>query len=466
MDRKKCIIFGAGDRGTRLYKKLSLDHDVIAYSDNDPNLWGAQRNHIGIVPPAELAKLAEDTNAAIVIANDEHYLDIAKQLDDLALSYYICNNLDHLSCMLEGSVLYPAAISRPEAYRKPNKEKFAVLFVQNMPCTRTDKIAEALKEKGVLTYSAHTTGPSDAGERAFCKEYPIWTYADLLDFVNESEFDVIHCSNTPDILVNILLHSNKKVIHDCHDVATLHKKRVSLAEMGMELIANRQAAGVIYPTEQIREIMARSYGIKKERTLVVGNYPLSAFGQTERLPKLSASDGAIHCVYEGALVSREHAKNMPRRFYEPIFVQLARLGVHVHIYSHRAPDYLRQLDDEYENIHYEGNYSGRELITRMTQYDVGLICVPWEDIYYAEIASANKVYEYLAAGLPVATNVKTYAEIIEANQCGGTLDWGGDDAVEKLRSYQNIFIPMDFCDTHGFTMDANVERILEFYKKV
>ena len=66
----------------------------------------------------------------------------------------------------------------------------------------------------------------------------------------------------------------------------------------------------------------------------------------------------------------------------------------------------------------------------------------------------------------MATNVKTYAEIIEANQCGGTLDWESDDAVARLRAYQKIFIPMDFCDTHGFTMDANAERILEFYKKV
>lgn len=460
---RKAVIFGAGERGTNIFKKLSDSFEIVAYADNNPSLWGRERNGVEIIPPDALPELTKKTGASIFIANELHYLDIAAQLDGYGLRYYNCES--YFCYELEDGVWYPVSFGRPAAYQKPDKEKFAVLFVQVKPCTRTDKIAQVLKARGVLTFAAYTASPSDAGSRAYISEFPFWTYGELLDFVNESEFDIIHCSNEPDILVNLLMHSNKKVVHDCHDIVTMSKKSTTSAEMALEYIANSQADGVIYPTERVREILTRKCGTDPERTLVVGNYPISSFKLGKRLPKRSAADGELHCVYEGMIVDRIQAQSVPYRFYEPLFLQLASLGIHVHIYSQNTPEYLTQLAESYSHIHYEGNRSGAELITEMTQFDLGLLLYPGNSVY-VQLSSPNKMTEYLAAGLPVVTNVDAYADILTKNRCGGAVDLDCGDPVAQFQKYCGIFISDDFCDTHGFTMDANADRILNFYKKV
>lgn len=462
---KKCVIFGAGERGLYAFSKLSLFFEVVAYADNNTNLWGESLNGIVIIPPGNLPRLVDETGALIFIANKEHTLDIAKQLDSLEINdYYKFER--NLCYELERGVWYPVSFGNQAAFKKPDKDKTAVLFVQEKPCTRTNKIARVLKDRGVLTYSAYIASPSDAGKDSFMDEFLFWTYDELLDFVNESEFDIVHCSNEPDALVNLLLYSNKKVVHDCHDIVTLSKKSYHPAELMLEYIANTQANAVIYTTERMREVLRRKYSSNCKHELVLGNYPLSSCGRIKRLPKLSEKDGNLHCVYEGHIVDALFAESLPYRFVEPVFMRLAQLGVHVHIFSQCVPQYLRQLDSDYANLHYEGNYSGQELITQMSRYDLGLLVFPPVDTTYLELSSPNKMTEYLDAGLPVITNVKEYGDILVSNGCGGMVDLENDDAFSRMKQYSEITIDKGFCDDHGFTMDSNADRILQFYKKV
>jgi len=464
--KQKCVIFGAGAQGTIVYGRLSYVFDIVAYSDNNNQSWGKQKNGVTIIPPDELPALIEKTGATIFIANKFHHDDIADQLDRLHLQYFYFAADFNLCYERNGGVWAPTSPVQTEPYKKPDPTKFAVLFVQNRPCTRTDKIANALRNKGVLTYAAYTYAPSVMGTRSYEREFPFWSYAGLLDFVNNSEFDVIHCSNSPDILVNILIHSNKKVIHDCHDIHTIEKKRVYPEEIAMEFIANTQADGVISTTEQMRDILMRRYGTVKEKTFVLGNYPLSSFENVERLPKLSAADGRMHCVYEGGIVDKASAANVPDRYFEPIFLKLAQFGIHVHIYSQCVPEYLERLDRENPNIHYEGHYSGEQLIKQMTQYDLGLLLFPGGLTAQANSASPNKLYEYLSARLPVVTNIRAHANIIEKYHCGGMVDLTGSDIPSQFQTYQKIEIPCNFCETHGCTMNANADRLLAFYRTI
>lgn len=41
---------------------------------------------------------------------------------------------------------------------------------------------------------------------------------ELIGFVNKSDFYLVYYSNTPDSLTNLLLLTNKKIVHDTHDM--------------------------------------------------------------------------------------------------------------------------------------------------------------------------------------------------------------------------------------------------------
>lgn len=463
-DMDKAIIFSAGERGNIVYKKLSLFFEVIAYCDNNAKLWNRQCNGVPIVPPSELPELTGKTQARIFIINEKYWADIARQLDEMGIKDYI--NLDSfLSYEYNGYLWMPVSFSKPEPYRKKDSGDFSVLYVQDKPCTRTCKIAAALKAKGVRTYSAYTGSPSDMGEEAFLDEYPFWTFTDMLDFVNQSEFDIVHCSNMPDELVTLLLHSNKKIIYDMHDTTTAFTYYTSSQAL-MEYLASTQADGVIYVTEEHRRIQAEKYGVPIEKTFIIGNYPLKSFSNVIRKPRISAVDGQIHCVFEGMLPSKAALPMVPYLQFESIWLKLADSGVHVHIYSHCVPEYCRSLEKKNPFIHYEGNLSGENLISEMTKYDAGLLLYSLPEHGDLKTASANKLTEYFSAGLPVVSNVAMYIEELERNKCGGKLDVYKDDIRSTLAEICKIVIPEDFCDTHGWTVESYADKIIGFYKDV
>lgn len=469
---KNIIIFSAGDRGFIAYKKLRLFFNVVAYTDNNQALWGKTLNDVPIISPEELPELVKEKQAQVFICNEKHWVDIAAQLNKMGIQDYV--NLDtYLPYTFDGFLWQPVSFSKPEPYRKPSAHDFAVLFVQDCPCTRTSKIAMALRERGILTYAAYTAAPSSAGERAFLEEYPIWTWTDLLDFVNQSEFDIVHCSNTPDDLVNVLLQSNKKIIYDVHDSITAYPDfNYTTDQALLEYLATTRADGVIYVTDGFRRAQLQKYRIDIGKTLVIGNYPLKAFNGIERLPKLSERDGQIHCVFEGWIPTENLAAQKTNSVfnqtlnYVPIWEALAEKGVHIHIYSYVSPEYCRSLELKSKFIHYEGNLRDEALISAMTQYDVGLLLYSEPETPLLNYASANKFTDYLFAGLPVVSNAPAYVKLLEQIGGGGGLDVAQDNIVERLKEVRKIHIPDGFCQTHGFTMNAHIDGLLAFYRSV
>ncbi len=460
---EKAILFSAGERGNIVYKKMILFFDVIAYSDNNESLWGKTCNGVTIIPPSELPGLVEKKKAKIFIINEKYWADIARQLDGLGIHNYI--NLDsYLSYVYDEYLWMPISFSKPKPFKKENRNNFTVLYVQDKPNTRTCKMAIALKNKGIATYAAYTASPSDVGLRAFVKEYPFWTWTDLIDFVNESEFDVVHCSEMPCELVNLLLYSNKKIIFDMHDCTTCCTYYTSASSL-LEYMATRQADGVIYTSEKFRDVQIKKYGIKKEKTFVIGNYPLSSFSKVKRKPKLSAADGEIHCVFEGMLMNPALADLSTYGDYSISFIRLAQRGIHTHIYSYSFPEYCRSIEEKSEFIHYEGNIRDESLIHEISQYDVGLLLFGNPDSPYCKITNPNKFSEYLSAGLPVASNVPAYIELLEKINGGGALDICSDNVRERLNEIRSIYIADDFCSKHKFTVESYIDELLAFYKK-
>ena len=86
-DRKKdCMIFGAGFAGMNYFAIISQRYHVLAYVDNDPDLWGEIVMSLPVISLDELKTQAKDADFDIVICVFYAHEEILRQLEQLHLN--------------------------------------------------------------------------------------------------------------------------------------------------------------------------------------------------------------------------------------------------------------------------------------------------------------------------------------------------------------------------------------------
>ncbi len=161
-----------------------------------------------------------------------------------------------------------------------------VLFVSDAAGIRDHKMASIVKESGRKGLSCLYNSFTVWGMAGICRYmyeeiFAVMSVQSLYDFVKNSEFDIIHCSSELDHMTPVLMHSGKTVIHDCHDLRSSNES-LSPDRLAIEYLAHTGAAGVIYPTCGLRDEAVRKFGLSKERTLVVENYPFKDLLQKKK----------------------------------------------------------------------------------------------------------------------------------------------------------------------------------------
>ena len=104
----------------------------------------------------------------------------------------------------------------------------------------------------------------------------------------------------------------------------------------------------------------------------------------------------------------------------------------------------------------------------MTQYDVGL-CT-YVELLQLKIklntGSPNKLYEYLAAGLPVAaSNLLSFTDFFTKYSVGKVIDWDGE-IKEQLYNISRISIQKDFIICNYLTIENEAEKLVRFYMQM
>ncbi|MDR0920012.1 MAG: hypothetical protein LBM93_12350 [Oscillospiraceae bacterium] len=455
---KKAVIFCAGSLGQRLFEKLSLIFNIIAYCDNNQSVWGSNINGVPIISTEELSAYEE---CSIIICNTKITQELINQIYKIGFKDILISQ-DGIVYNIEKGLMLPFKNSL-QSYKK-NGEKLSVLFVQDSPCIRTKRMAKLLKSNGCFAALAYTVNIQKPYDDCFDETYPIYSYSDLIEFVNNSDFDVVHSSNEPDNLTNILLATNKKIIHDTHDMMSI-RSVVEYNEMTLEYIANTKSAGLMYTTEAIRDIAIKKFSINSSKTFAIENMLFEEIGITNKFPKLSQQDSEIHCVYEGGI--SDNSKHI--RFFELQWKKITNAGIHIHFYSHQNIDYCKRLDNESDYLHYEGNISDTfQLINEMTKYDIGLLILE-SDIFgnqNVKLTSANKLFEYLNAGLPVAVDgIGAYSNTAIEHNVGMTIDFN-EDLYPQFEKLKQIVVPDNFISDNKFTIESRTQEILDFYRKI
>ncbi len=337
-----------------------------------------------------------------------------------------------------------------------------ILFVQNFPCIRNYKMASALRSRDhsvSLAYSEKPlsqmyTGLSDSTYNACIR---INNYRHLWEI--SKSYDFIHCHNEPDILSVAAFAGSAPVIHDTHDLISLRDQSDPNLSF-FEGLANRGAAGRVYSTLYQLEEAKKLYGVNGP-SLVFNNYVSGSDLPETLLPKLSRNNCEVHIVYEGGIGGSGH------RNFADLFIELANNNIHVHIFPANFSKEQAEFFSKYSRILYHAPVSPKKLIETMSQFDFGIIPFKIENgnKRFLDSTIANKLFEYLAAGLPVITSpLKSYIDFFSKNPVGLVFN-NVDDILRNIPRLNEIAKNTDF-SKQVFTYEKEIEKLEIFYRRL
>ncbi len=450
----KAIIWGTASNGEKAFYKVSDLWEIAGFCDNDRNKWDQKFMELTIYQPDDVVKM---TDCDVVVAS-LWFEEIIDQLLEMGIAeeriYYI-NPTAFVIQSLKGVEL-----------SRKRKRDMRILFVQRVPGIRIDKMACVLKDHGVRSDLAYLMEAPDycIGMKRIPYErvIPINDLTGFIRYVDGEDYDLVWSANSPDYLTTLLLSSNKRIIHDTADMMSIWYD-INIDQMVHEFVANRLCQANVYVTEEVRHIAEQKFDLGRREVLILNNYVLKKDKPKKFLQKKSSIDGEIHCVYEGGIWEGEKTL----RYYEDIFTAIARQNIHVHFYSEEN-EYVRSLGELHPYMHYEGCLPYEELMTELTQYDVGLVVlnITPRNNTFLQTTFPNKIFEYLFAALPVAVaNIDSLKKFANEYEVGQYLDLDGD-IRGQIGQISKIKVDKDFLENNKLTMDDQAEKIIEFFERV
>jgi hypothetical protein len=364
-----------------------------------------------------------------------------------------------------------------------------VVHFQIIPCTRLIKYGYGFRNSDFELYFAYL-GPSltetyGYGDELFTETVKLKRSnlaAQIGYLVHKYDIDIVHAHGDPDVLTREALEalegSDIPVLCDKHDAATMQTRERNLALFNLysdilgtldrlyldEEVALKNSHGRIYVTEGLKERLEAKYNISGP-SIVFPNF--APFAPKPR-KKLSEQDGKTHIVYEGTL-NEIKSKAEGHRDLWPVFDELVNVcpEVHLHIYALNHSEIYRKYFEGNERVHVHDKLDPRTLLEELPQYDLSLVVFNTDkQEEHMEVAVANKLYDCLAAGVPVITHSqhKEQARIIEKNKNGLVID-GFKDLNEQLKDKERIKEINDNVRRlrYQFTVDRHIHKIEEFY---
>lgn len=305
------------------------------------------------------------------------------------------------------------------------------------------------------------------GERAYLTK--------LQALVESTRADIIHTFQSPDDLGYLAKSTSLPVIHEVFDMVSLYDSQTyalpqndnllsPLQMLSRSFIRNREVAwerfvhencdALVYTSEYMLEIAKETYS--DFRAIVVPNAVRMADIPPTQLPKLSSNDGHIHAVYVGRIETKPGHRNII-----PMLQDLATKGIRVHVYPLLHPSIRETVErtiDSDPRMTLHEPVSQRTLLKELTRYDIGLVLLAPANERLLNVAVPNKLYEYLASGLPIAVSpYKSLMDIVKRWNCGVVLRNPYDLADIRDRT-----IPF----RKEFTIDHYIGRLLRLYEEL
>ena len=302
------------------------------------------------------------------------------------------------------------------------------------------------------------------------------------ELLKKCGFDVSLCRNTPDgiswikknkPLITVIIGDGTGTYKICQkkdipyiliesDIMTLRKhkksKRADLLSREKRMIHG--AAKIIFTSEDHQKHICTKYGYPVEKTIVVYLRPSAKDLCFEPLPKLPGKN----LVYVGGIVPwSDRRKKRGHRAYYKYFESFIKVGWKVYIYTSRN----YKVTSEYISIGCIdcGKIPQGQLYREISQYTAGFQSynrrdAPVSSFNYCMMCRPNKLWEYLAAGIPT----------IGFNGGNGTGIYNGKWGVTlpnlKEKTIMKIDLPVITKEMRqGQVIDVDAEKMKRFIFK-
>ena len=257
--------------------------------------------------------------------------------------------------------------------------------------------------------------------------------------------DLYHIHNEPDWPVWVTRkHTDKPIIYDIHDMRSV---RGDIEENEEKALAACNAVSVVSRGYQEKVLKRRQVPIRE----VLSCVPKGLF-PTEK-PKIFR--GGI--VYEGGLGSGE----FPCRNWAETFAKIQEMGIQVWAYPGNPG-----ASHEYQKILIQPTKPYNVMIRELSMYEFGLVGSPSPDAMF-DGALPNKLFEYIAAGIPIVNmNAPDIEKFLLATGLGVTVASVEEipDAMQHMRD--NNFRRRVWENRWYWTMETQAPKVQWLYECV
>ena len=509
---KKIVLYGAGQKSHGIYNALCMSGYKIAYcvvtnacieeSDfedvkvysfskrkNEIIMSGyqlviacAQKSEEDIARNIERNGLKEywKTNEMPWSVDFDYYrkLDAQGYMDIIRKKYY--SNID-----MYGRDVAVRNYIEQNISREVNAKK--IMFLMTNVAPRAYKIIDALHRNGYDVELIIWTNATYLTLEKYEEFLDISTSCKLCINVEEvmlycatTDAGILHIfsdANSDIELPQILIHCKEifpRIVFDEYDVMTEMRRNIPQRTVEAELFCLKYADGLCNRYMCMEHLEKKGYEICKQRIYFIDC--CNDFANYES-PQKQESD-ALHFVFAGTLFSgNEYKTSKDGRFLElGLLCQSNRVHLHLYPVSYDAAKLHEYIDMERSNpyFHLHHPVSARDLAQELSQYDYGITSVQNDILEYSKSHGswmqegiiycwANKLYDYLDAGLPIVTTVPVeQTKILEKE---GVLLRMFDEEInfDELRKRRNELKKQVIKVREKYRVSKQLPALIKFY---
>ena len=346
-----------------------------------------------------------------------------------------------------------------------------IAMVAGHCCIRVQKMAMPLIERGhhvSLIGGKVPTGWESYKSFNLCTDIEQYTEAIKLQVPH---VDVFHCHNEPSWFVTAIKEvCDVPVILDVHDSYLARSTPEQATEaldsgeqhlrVSVEERNNFQLAdALVFPGDEFRKTIVDEFGLEQPALTLPSYVPWKFYCYQSR-------DWHGGLVYEGKVNLPTETKGCNTGFhycdYTDVADRCSKISMDFHLYAARDDDKFKKHYDGKAFLHKPMHYD--ELMKNLGRHDWGLVGNSIETREW-EVAMPNKMFEYLATGMPVVSmNAKGCTNFLESTGMGIAVS-NPEDLGSRWAEHRKVRERV-IKERKNWTMENHIHKLEDFYREV